>query len=816
MRTLHLFLFFILVSSGWTQEGHNYDLAWLARKDIRAVRTNHAPRIDGHPDDTVWRKAPVAGDFVEHMPRNKARPPYPTEIRFLYDNSALYVLAVMYDPHPDSICRELGRRDQLEALNNDYISVDILPYNDGLNMYEFKVNPSNIQHECKYSAVGQDIAWDAVWESATAISDSAWVAEMRFPWSALRFPATEEQVWGINMWRNHQRYQEYSTWSWVDNNAQDIFRYYGTLSGIRNIDPPLRLSVSPYLSGYVEKHPGHQRWSNFLRGGMDLRLGLNESYTLDMMLIPDFGQVQSDDQVLNLTPFEIRYDEKRQFFTEGTELFNKCNLFYTRRVGSTPRDYSRPYDSLGPHEKVDKNPDQTKIINATKISGRNSKGLGIGFFNGMTTNTYADVLDTLSGEKRRVMTQPFTNYNVLVFDQNLKNNSYVTLINTNYYIPDDGYNANVTGAETRIRNKKGNFSVFGRFNLSQKYREHAKPALGHYYVVSVGKPSGKFRFELLRSVMNDTYDINDMGFLTYNNEANNSLTLSWNDYEPKGLLLNTESRLEVEYNTLSTGTFKSLDLNLSNSIRFNNFWNNYLEVSSQPAGYTDFYEPRVWGRVYKVPYTLAGEWSLNSDNRKHFRYQHNLGFETSPENHHFSWWVGLVPRFRFSDRFSVTLQVQYECDQNNYGWVNMLTDSTGMNEIIFGRRDILTFNNILSTKYIFSPKISLSLRARHYWSQAKYLAYSTLQDDGSLSDRPYDKGSDINFNSFSADLQLVWYFAPGSELSVVWKNDILTMGDQVRYRYFDELGRTLSSPQTNSFSFRVLYYLDYLMLRKKR
>ena len=151
-----------------------------------------------------------------------------------------------------------------------------------------------------------------------------------------------------------------------------------------------------------------------------------------MMLIPDFGQVQSDDQVLNLTPFEIRYDEKRQFFTEATELFNKCDIFYTRRVGSTPKNYNAPYDSLRQNEKVIKNPDQTRIINATKISGRNAKGLGIGFFNGMTTNTWASLQDTVTGKSRRIMTQPFTNYNVLVVDQNLKNNSYVTLINTNY------------------------------------------------------------------------------------------------------------------------------------------------------------------------------------------------------------------------------------------------------------------------------------------------------------------------------------------------------------------------------------------------
>jgi len=159
----------------------------------------------------------------------------------------------------------------------------------------------------------------------------------------------------------------------------------------------VRLSFSPYISGYAEKTPENKNWSYFLRGGLDLRYGINESYTLDMMLIPDFGQVQSDDQILNLTPFEVRYDERRQFFTEATEMFNKCGIFYTRRIGSMPRNYSAPYDSLKANEKVTTNPDETRIINATKISGRNSKGFGVGFFNAMTTNTWGTVQDTITG-----------------------------------------------------------------------------------------------------------------------------------------------------------------------------------------------------------------------------------------------------------------------------------------------------------------------------------------------------------------------------------------------------------------------------------
>ncbi|MEI7897056.1 MAG: DUF5916 domain-containing protein [bacterium] len=787
----------------------------LAKKNIVAIRVSTPPKIDGHPDEAIWKTAPVAGEFVEYTPRSGTLPAFRTEIRFAYDDMAVYILAVMFDPHPDSICRELGRRDQIEGLNTDYISFDILPYNDGLNMYEFKVSPANLQNDCKYSAIGQDITWDAVWESAAIITDSAWITEVKIPYSALRFPRVENQVWGINMWRNNLRRHEYSTWSWVDNKSQDIFRYYGTLTGIREIKPPVRLSFAPYLAGYLEKSPENKNWSWLLRGGLDVRYGINESYTLDMMLIPDFGQVQSDDQVLNLSPFEIRYDEKRQFFTEATELFNKCEIFYTRRVGSTPKNYSRAYDSLGPNEQVNKNPDQTRIINATKISGRNARGLGIGFFNGMTTNTWADVLDTVTGASRRIMTQPFTNYNVLVVDQNLKNNSYVTLINTNYWSPDNNYSANVTGAETSIRNRKSTLQVLGRFNLSQKYAGGVHPDFGHQYMVALSKPSGKFQYQLLRQETSNTYDPNDMGFLLYNNETYNRLQLSYYTFDPFWIIINSQTDFQAIYSTLyKPYSFKTLEFALNNTTTYLKYWISSFTIGIQPLGFNDYYEPRYWGRVYKKPWNYYDTWRFSSDGRKPFRYMHNFSYNFSSGNNNITYAFGLTPRFRFSDRFSLTLDVQYEMDLNNYGWVNTSYDAANNPTIFFGRRDIRTVSNILGARYIFSTKTSLSLRARHYWSQAKYLSFYTLGEDGYLNSSDFIAGQNINFNAFTLDLQFVWYFAPGSEISVVWKNLVNTMGEQLVYNYVNDLGNTLNAPQSNSFSVRVLYYLDYLNIKK--
>ncbi len=813
---LLLFLFTSVITEVKAQSSfQRLDSTALSIKSIQAIRITTPPKIDAVMNEPLWQNVPVAGNFVEYTPRNGSRPPFATEIRFAYDDVALYIFATMYDPYPDSICREMGRRDQIEELYTDYISFDILPYNDGLNMYEFKVSPAGLQNDCKYSAVGQDVTWDAVWESAASVNSDSWTTELKIPWSALRFAKTDKQVWGINMWRNLKRTQEWSTWSYVDNKTKDIFKYYGTLTGIENVNPPLRLSFSPYVTGYTEKNPVSNKWQYSLRGGMDLRYGINEAYTLDMMLIPDFGQVQSDDIILNLTPFEVRYNEKRQFFTEATELFEKCEIFYSRRVGGFPRNYYAAYDSVTDREKVISNPDQSDIINATKISGRNAKGLGVGFFNAMTSNTYAVLQNEENHSTRNILTQPFTNYNVSVIDQNLKNNSYITLINTNYWQPSTNYAANVSGVESKLQNNKSTFSFLGRFNVSQKYYSGDSSGFGHQYLASISKSTGKFQYQLLRQETGATYDPNEMGFLLRNNEAINKLSLTHKIFDPVWKIRNSQTRFLAEYSTLvKPYRYTDLEFNLSNSTAFQNYWNNHIELTLRPLGTHDHYESRTWGMDYKRPFNYEVIWDVVSDSRKKFRYENTIGFVNSPENNNFIYFIEATPRMRFTDRFMISFSLHYDKNLSDYGWVETEYDQQGDMTTWFGKRDITTVSNILNVRFIFNTKMSLTFRTRHYWSKADYFEYYTLQNEGSLSPAEYEKNPDINFNALTADLNFGWYFAPGSELNMMWKNSIYSVNDELVKNYFPDLGNTISSPQTNGFSIRFLYYIDYLYVKK--
>ncbi len=440
-------------------------------KNIFITSTETAPVIDGKLDEIAWEGAAVADSFYQYQPYNGAQPSQPSEVYIVYDQEAIYFGAKLYDSAPDSIYKSLSVRDEGDNANADFFSVILNPFNDGLNALEFMVSAAGVQTDMKLIGNHGDSNWDAVWESKVQIHDKGWNVEIKIPYSALRFPKKQQEAWGIHLIRHIRRYREWSTWTYVDNKAESIMHQTADLEGITGIDPPIRLSLTPYVSGYIEKESEQASYGTQFNGGMDLKYGINESFTLDMTLIPDFGQVQSDDEILNLTPFEVRYDEKRQFFTEGTELFSKGNIFYSRRIGSEPGNRDKVEDELEENEVIKENPLETKMLNATKISGRTSGGLGIGFFNAMTAAAEARIKDTLTGDKRSYNTQGFTNYNMVVFDQNLRNNSYVSFANTNVWHHGENYTANVSAVEFKLADKTNTYEFSGDGALSQKYLE---------------------------------------------------------------------------------------------------------------------------------------------------------------------------------------------------------------------------------------------------------------------------------------------------------------------------------------------------------
>lgn len=796
------------------------------KKQVEAIRISEPPKIDGELSDEAWKGVPEASGFVQQFPHNGDPASFDTWVKFVYNDKALYIGAYMYDPNPDSILTELGKRDELNMV--DIFGVYIDCFNDYLNAYGFIVTATGVQVDLRSSIDDNasdynpgDKSWDAVWDSQVKIGKEGWQVEMKIPYSALRFPKTEDQLWSVQIYRNIKRYREMSSWNLIEPELEGINHQSGELLGIKDIDPPFRLSLVPYVSGYLEKIPESSGWGYYGNYGLDLKYGINESYTLDMTLIPDFGQVQSDDEIYNLTPFEVYYDERRPFFMEGTELFRKGNVFYSRRIGSEPYDHDLVEDQLNENEKIISNPSESDLINATKISGKGNKNLGVGLFNAMTSNMYAEVKDTLTGKTRNILTGPFTNYNMLVFDQALKNNSFLSFYNTNVYTPKNDYMANVTGGEFRLTNKSNKYGIWAKGIASQKYLKGISPDFGYLLTLKAGKISGNFTYNIEHVQVDNRYDPNDMGFLRHNNYISDEISFNYNIYKPFWKLLNWYNSLDFNLDFLyRPNTFTNFGLDFSSHGTFRNHLTTWFNASISPVNSYDYYEPRQEGRYFITPPSYNVGLGISPDYRKKFIVDINTGAWWSPEYQQKTYWIYLEPRLRLSDHIMLIGSIQYIKNLNELGYVNTLSNNYNESYIVFGRRETDTYENVLEADFRFNSKSSIGFRARHYFIPVRYDQYYLLQNDGTISIYEYPEIHDENYNVFNIDMVYVWNFAPGSEISIVWKNFIETQDklDEINSilnkNYFTNFDYTLESEAINSFSVKVLYYLDYEYLKK--
>jgi hypothetical protein len=792
------------------------------KRQLQAVRIREAIKLDGLLDEAVWQQAPIASDFIQQRPNPGVPEKNKTEVRVLYDDAALYVGAIMHDSSPDSILREITQRDHFG--NTDLFSVFLDTYHDQLNGYNFTVTTSGVQIDARYSpAGGEDTNWNAVWDARTSQRGTDWIAEMRIPYSAIRFSNAPEQLWGLNFARQRKRDNAQFFWNEVKPAVNGFVNQWGDLRGVRDIKPPLRLSLTPYISSYVNHNPlnaeGTRRITTSLNGGADIKWGINESFTLDATLVPDFGQVQSDNQVLNLSPFEVQFNENRQFFTEGTELFNKGNLFYSRRVGGTPGGF---YDvNLGSSEKLVRNPAETRLLNATKVSGRTSKGLGIGLFNAVSSDMYATVRNTESGEERRVLTQPLSNYNIFVLDQSLKNNSYVSLINTNVTRAGRTYDANVTGGLFRFADKKNAYAVDGslmysrRRGLAFNSENPVSDRDGYKYTVGVGKISGSFTWGLNHGIESATYNPNDLGILFGNNNITQTFDVAYRKYKPFWKVNN----MAYFYNGFNT-TFTKSFLQIGYDFDIN------------PVTH-DFYEPRVTplGKyLVRVPGNTGIVWFLNSDTRKKLSYGVNAGIrsygldERLPRPRRSRYMFGFYPRYRVNDHLTFRYHIDWSLARNQIGYVNggmddgEPLDQEFMGQVVLGRRDVATVDNVVSVAYTFNNRMSFTLRTRHYTSNVRYADFTTLAPNGDEQLVDYRRNRDNTYNAFNVDAVYAWWFAPGSQVSIVWKNAGSTnlLAEEATPQFFNNFNNTINTPHNNSLSVKVFYYLDYLTFKLQK
>ena len=792
-------------------------------RSTSAIRVTESPKIDGELDDAVWNNSDYNfdGNFYQINPNNGEEGKYKTKFKVVYNDKSIYFAIKMYDDNPELIPQQLTPRDNMGE-NSDLVGLIFDTYNKGQNAMGFFVSSAGVQTDILFSQQSEDGAWDAVWKSSVSLVEDGWIAEIEIPYFALRFPAQDEQKWGFNVYRVSKRFQEESSWNFIDNSIDGWINQSGELNGIKDVQPPVRLSIMPYLST-IYKQDGESGLSNkSIAGGADLKYGINESFTLDMTLIPDFSQVRSDNLILNLSPFEVQYDENRPFFTEGTEMFSKGDLFYSRRVGQSFSSFDE--STLQAGEQLVSTPANAPLINATKLSGRTKEGMGLGVFNAMSRRTFA-IIEDANGEEKEILVDPFTNFNVAVVDQNLKNNSSIGIINTNVTRAGKGRDANVTFADGRLRDKTNTWNLYAGYGLSRisQYSEESnsmEATSGHRYIVSAGKVSGNLQFNISRRVESDTWNIRDLGFMRNPNNTNTSARVSYNKFKPFLIFNNFRVNISGSYSELyEPKKYTGLRFEGGIHTQFKNFWGMGAFAGLNSGQNYNYWEPRVEGRYSVTGPSQNFNIFVFSDDRKALRFSAYRGHWWRNEDGAVGNWGGFRPSYRVNDRLTITADLGMEIMDGLQGWVNFDDEDN----IIYGTRKVSEITNELSIRYTFNPMMNLSLRVRNYWSRVNYSDYHLLGEDGRLYETSYtgisgdnESSHNANFDAFNIDLFYTWQIAPGSFFSVGYKKATSIYNNIIEKNFITNLNNTFDTPGQTTLSARLIYFLDYSTLKGLR
>ena len=770
------------------------------KKSLSALKTSEKISIDADLNEISWENAEIATDFVSLEPKNGTPIPsaFKTEVKILYSNDAIYLGAKLYDPNPDKILKELVERDELGT--SDFFGVFINGYNDGQQEFRFFVTAANGQIDTNFtSSEGEDGSWNAIWESNAKITDFGYVVEMKIPYAALRFPEIEKQIWGLNFFREVRRERQKYTWSPIDNKIGAISQQAGILTGIENIKTPTRLFLIPYSSFYLSGSET-QKTKGELKGGVDVKYGINDAFTLDAILVPDFGQTKFDNVILNLGPFEQQFNENRPFFTEGTDLFSKGNLLYSRRIGQTP-DLNI---NLAANESINEYPTAINLLNAMKISGRNKDGLGIGFLNAITEKTTATVSNNLNNTTRQIEISPLTNYNVTVFDQRFNQNSSVTFINTNVTRNGSFRDANVTGLLFDLKNKTNKYNIAG--GLKSSSINDVKNTNGINASLNLAETNGKFRYSFGGEFVSKDFDNNDLGINFRTNYYSMYSNFNYRILNPNKVFntfrISLGSYFEF-YKPTNQIQSSNFNVNLNSTNKKNHYFGGGINLN--PFENYDYYEPRVENRYFVNPKNAGGYFYFSSNYNNKFAIDLNPYITHVLNENRYEAGINISPRYRFNDQFSLVYSFDYFRQQNDIGFI----DFEGAN-IIFARRDRNTYTNSLSSKFSISSVMNFNLSVRHYWSLAENNKINNLNTDGSLSpNTSYTGNKNSNFSTWNLDLSYSWWFAPGSQMSILYRNNASIFERTINKNFNSNFSNLFQDNLNHIFSISVRYFIDY-------
>jgi len=760
--------------------------------------------INGILDESQWASAAEIPFLDQYFPE----PATPaagvrSAVKIFYTQKGLYIAAHFEDDR-SRILSQLTPRDRVNA-NTDWLQLIINPFNDGANDFNFYLSAAGVQGDSRATSSGnEDGSWNAVWNSAVMKKDHYWTAEIFIPYRVLRIPETPSGIqptpWGFNIKRQIRSDRTTYSWNPIDRNFENESLQSGLLTGIRIENPPLRVSLRPNITTSIQKS-GDGPLRNTGTAGADIKIGLNKSFTLDMTLLPDFSQVAFDEQFVNFDAFERQFDENRQFFTEGVNLFNKGGLFYSRRIGGNPKNFTNAnLDDLS-------NTTQsfTRMLNASKITGTTEKNLSIGVLNALTAANYITGTDS-TGAPVELLTEPLTNYNVFALDQRLKGNSSIGLINTNVLRNNtDGpaRDANVSALTANL-NLFENTHYFNAAFGHSRITDVDEPTSGSSLGWEAGKQSGAWRWEHNLELISPNFDPNDLGFQRRGNKVHQNLRLSHQILEPTGRLLRRRHRLGIQYNRLyDPGNFERFHVDYSYFELTKSFLAWGYNVEARPKEF-DYYDPRVWGRYRINPASFWHNAWVSTD------FRNPLAFELRGGQW---WWAdygaqGLYGELeilaRVNDKLNFNAQLELSSN-HQIGWAQTVSaDSVGM-----ALRHRRSLSQSLSGQYLFGPNSYVSLNVRHSWNRIDNEQVFHLEQNGLLTPSLAYEDPDLRINFLNVDLKYVLWFAPGRELNLLYRASLANSDNLSDLKYWQNLQSVGALPSDHLLSLRIVYFLDY-------
>jgi hypothetical protein len=820
LKYLSLFVLLGTISESFAQEQTEI----LERRYTTQKIIGQAPSIDGHLDDSAWHMVEWSGDFTQIEPDHGGEPSQETAIKILYDNDNLYVAIRAYDTNPEEIVRRLSRRDGFEG---DWVEINIDSYYDKRTAFSFTASVSGVKGDEAISDDGNnwDSSWDPLWDFETTVDNEGWIAEMKIPFTQLRFDANDQQTWGIQFTRRFFRNQERSVWQYMPQEGAGWVSQFGTLHGIQGIKPKKQIEIAPYTVAKYETYeaepgnPFRDGTDPSLNVGLDGKIGITNDFTVDFTINPDFGQVEADPSEVNLSAFESFFQERRPFFIEGRNItsfqissggnpFSSDNLFYSRRIGRSPHNSPNVNGDQNEYADIPRN---TTILGAVKLTGKTQNGLNIGVMESLTAAEYADVFR--NGTDSEEIVEPMTNYflvsaqqeanegntifggmatatNRMIDDPSLNNlnkSAYTGGLNfqqfwkdRTYYLQANVVFSQINGTAAAIEQQQlSSRRFYQRPDNDYTTFDPTRTSLsGHGGNIQFGKQANSgWRYLGWVTWRSPGLELNDMGFLRRGDSIFQVVWAGYRFANPIGVFRNLNINLNqwTGWDFGATNTFKGGNFNVNGQLQ--NYW--FVSGGFNVEGDEVSNSFLRGGPSMKVPGGYNYFMNVNTDNRQDISFGLNhsqfWGFDDAAHNINY----GLSVRYRPSDALFLSLRPSINIRNSELQYLTTLQDG-GENKYVFGEIDQITSSLTLRMDYVLSPDLTIQYYGSPFISSVDYSDPKVITNpkadnfedrfdrDLSFTTRDFENNEDFSFRQFRSNLVIRWEYRPGSLVFFVW------------------------------------------------